>query len=338
MGSWDPTTYAFAPTQYLGSNFSAGSIPSNGQCVEGFDQVGYMMGTSSTLFNQFILQINSTALPDFLKNIFSSILSDIGQDNNDIAQWAPNPFYHFNNATNRNANATELTLVDGGEDLQNIPLYPLIQPQRHVDVIFAVDSSADTNFNWPNGASLVATYQRSLNDTIENGTAFPSIPDVNTFINLGLNTRPTMFGCDASNFTGDAPLIVYLPNAPYIFQSNVSTFDPSYTRAEKIAIIENGYDVATMGNGTLDKEWPTCMACAVLSRSLTRTGTPFPAACNSCFERYCWNGTTDSRAPAGNYTPTYKLSEMKISGASTAVAGVGRWGVVVAVVGGLLLI
>jgi len=93
-----------------------------------------------------------------------------------------------------------------------------------------------------------------------------------------------------------------------------------------------------MGNGTLDKEWPTCMACAVLSRSLTRTGTPFPAACNSCFERYCWNGTTDSRAPAGNYTPTYKLSEMKISGASTAVAGVGRWGVVVAVVGGLLLI
>jgi lysophospholipase len=337
MGSWDPTTYAFAPTQYLGSNFSAGSIPSNEQCVAGFDQVGYIMGTSSTLFNQFILNINSTAIPDFLKNIFTSILSDIGEDNNDIAQWSPNPFYHFNNATNRNANSTELTLVDGGEDLQNIPLYPLIQPQRHVDVIFAVDSSADTNYNWPDGASLVATYERSLNDTIENGTAFPSIPDVNTFLNLGLNTRPTMFGCNASNTTGDAPLIVYLPNAPYIYQSNVSTFDTDYNRTEKIAIIENGYDVATMGNGTLDSQWPTCVACAVLSRSLTRTGTAFPDACNTCFQRYCWNGTTDSRTP-GNYTPTYKLSELKVSGASTAVAGVGRLGVVIAVIGALLLI
>lgn len=322
-GSWDPTTYAFAPTQYLGSNFTGGSIPSNEQCVAGFDQAGYIMGTSSTLFNQFILQINSTAIPDFLRNVFTDILTDIGEDNNDIAQWTPNPFYQFNNASNRNANSRQLTLVDGGEDLQNIPLNPLIQPPRHVDVIFAVDSSADTSFNWPNGTSLVATYERSLNTTIENGTAFPSIPDVNTFVNLGLNTRPTFFGCDARNFTGDAPLLVYLPNAPYIFHSNVSTFDPSYNRSEKIAIIQNGYDVATMGNGTLDAQWPTCVGCAVLSRSLDRTGTPVPAVCNTCFQRYCWNGTTDSRPIAGNYTPAFKLTELKVSAANRGMANAG---------------
>jgi lysophospholipase len=316
MGSWDPTTYAFAPTRYLGSNFSAGSIPSGEQCVGGFDQAGFIMGTSSTLFNQFLLGINSTAIPQTLQTIFTNILQDIGEDNKDIARYQPNPFYHFNNDTNDNANSMQLTLVDGGEDGQNIPLNPLIQPQRHVDVIFAIDSSADTNYNWPNGTSLVATYERSLNSTIENGTAFPAIPDQNTFVNLGLNSRPTFFGCIASNTTGDAPLIVYVPNAPYITQSNVSTFDPSYNNTQRNAIIRNGYDVATLGNGTLDSEWPTCVACAVLSRSFTKTGTPVPDACTTCFNRYCWNGTTDS-TPPGNYTPGYKLNEINITSGAT---------------------
>ncbi|RDL31013.1 Lysophospholipase [Venustampulla echinocandica] len=325
MGSWDPALYAFAPTEYLGSNFSGGSVPDGQKCVRGFDQAGFVMGTSSTLFNQFILQINSSAaagVPTFLRDIFTKILLRVGDANDDIAQYQPNPFYSFNNATNRNSQSKELTLVDGGEDNQNIPLNPLIQPNRNVDVIFAIDSSADTYYTWPNGSSLVWTYRRSLNATIENGTAFPAIPDHNTFVNLGLNTHPTFFGCNASNMTGPAPLIVYIPNAPYIYNSNVSTFDPSYNNTERNAIIENGYDVATMGNGTLDREWPTCMACAVLSRSFTKTGTAVPAACQTCFTRYCWNGQLDSKEPSGNYTPPYKLSELKISSAAPAAVTV----------------
>jgi lysophospholipase len=322
IGSWDPTTYAFAPLRYAGSNFSGGVIPDSEQCIRGFDNVGYVMGTSSTLFNQFLLQLNTTTIPQTLKNLFQDILNGLSEGDNDVAQWQPNPFYGFNNATNRNAQSTELTLVDGGEDNQNIPLYPLIQPQRSVDVIFAVDSSADTNISWPNGASLVATYQRSLNNTIENGTAFPSIPDINTFINLGLNNRPTFFGCNASNITGEAPLIVYIPNAPYITYSNQSTFTLSYNNTFRNLIIENGYDVATQGNGTVDKEWPTCMACAVLSRSFTKTGTTVPDACTTCFDRYCWNGTTDSSTPA-NYEPSFKLAEVSVrSGAGSVFSGV----------------
>lgn len=322
MGSWDPALYAFAPTEYLGSNFSGGSVSKDEKCVRGFDQVGFVMGTSSTLFNQFLLQINSStasAVPSFIKDIFTKILERVGDDNDDIAQYQPNPFYSFNNDTNRNSQSKELTLVDGGEDNQNIPLNPLLQPNRGVDVIFAIDSSADTYYSWPNGSSLVWTYRRSLNNTIENGTAFPAIPDHNTFVNLGLNTHPTFFGCDASNMTGPSPLIVYIPNSPYIYHSNVSTFDPSYNNTERNAIIENGYDVATMGNGTLDKEWPTCMACAVLSRSFTKTGTPVPAACDTCFKRYCWDGKTDPKEPSGNYTPTYQLAEIKVSGAGRAI-------------------
>ncbi|RDL30495.1 Lysophospholipase [Venustampulla echinocandica] len=252
FGSWDPTTYGFAPLRYIGSNFSGGVVLPKTPCVRGFDQVGFIMGTSSSLFNQFILQINSTAMPNAMKNSLTSILERIGSNENDVSLFKPNPFFGYNNSTNDNSHSSQLTLVDGGEDGQNIPLSPLIQPFRALDVIFAVDSSADTGFYWPNGTSLVATYRRSLNATLENGTIFPAIPDQNTFINLGLNNRPSFFGCNASNLTGEAPLIVYVPNAPYIIQSNFSTFKPDYSNVERNLMIQNGYDIATMGNGTMD--------------------------------------------------------------------------------------
>ena len=315
LGTFDPTTFGFVPLEYLGSKFSGGVLPNNEQCVRGFDNAGFVMGTSSSLFNQLILQINSTSIPGVLKDALTKVLNDVGQDNNDIAEYYPNPFYGYHNSTSLNYNSTSLTLVDGGEDLQNIPLHPLIQPTRHVDVIFAVDSSADTDYHWPNGTSLVATYQRSLNTSgIQNGTAFPHVPDQNTFVNLGLNTRPTFFGCNASNMTGPSPLIVYIPNSPYVYLSNVSTFDLSYNNSERNAIVANGYDVATMANGTADAQWPTCVGCAILSRSLERTGTTVPEVCNQCFSRYCWDGTVNSTTPA-QYAPHTSLTPVKVTSA-----------------------
>jgi lysophospholipase len=321
MGSWDPTTYGFAPTRYLGTNFSAGVALEAESCVRGFDQIGYVMGTSSSLFNQFILQLNSTGLSGVLLTAAMSALSNLNESENDIAPYQPNPFYHFNNDTNRNAFSKQLTLVDGGEDLQNIPLSPLIQPFRAVDVIFAVDASADTTYGWPNGTSLVTTYQRSLNNIIENGTSFPAIPDQNTFVNQGLNERPSFFGCDVNNTTHPAPLIVYVPNAPYITLSNISTFDLSINNTQRNTIIQNGYDVATMSNGTLDSQWQTCLACAVLSRSFTKTDTTVPVACTECFNRYCWNGSLNSTAPSTNYNPTFLGQEVSISSGASSMPG-----------------
>ncbi|KAF1982132.1 lysophospholipase Plb1 [Aulographum hederae CBS 113979] len=328
IGSWDPTVFGFAPMRYVGSNFSGGALPANQDCISGFDNAGYVMGTSSSLFNQALLMLNTSSSDSgVLRDALTAVLSNIGEDSNDIADWSPNPFYHYNNDSNPNAASKRLTLVDGGEDLQNIPLYPVIQPERHVDVIFAIDSSADTvlpdgtTTGWPNGTSLVATYQRSLNPTIENGTAFPAVPDQNTFINLGLNHRPTFFGCDSSNQTGDHPLVVYLPNAPYVYNTNFSTFDPVYNISERNAAIMNGYDVATMGNGTVDSMWPTCVGCAILSRSLERTGTQVPDVCNMCFERYCWNGTIASELPNPPYNPSLILEDQAVDVTSGAAAG-----------------
>ncbi|KAI4204758.1 MAG: hypothetical protein LQ348_001233 [Seirophora lacunosa] len=313
FGSWDPTTFGFVPVEFLGSNFSNGLLASSEDCVRGFDNSGFIMGTSSSLFNQFLLNLNNTDIPNFARSFIANVLESIGQDNNDIADYSPNPFYGYNNLTSRNAQSSRLTLVDGGEDLQNIPLQPLIQPNRHVDVIFAVDSSADTSNSWPNGTALIATYERTLDPSgIANGTSFPYVPDTESFVNLGLNRRPTFFGCNSSNTSSVTPLVVYLPNSPYVFQSNISTFTPSYSIDTRNAIVQNGYDVVTMANGTVDPQWPVCVGCAILSRSLERTETDVPDACSQCFQRYCWDGTTNSTA-AAPYEPA--LRDEAISGA-----------------------
>jgi lysophospholipase len=58
-------------------------------------------------------------------------------------------------------------------------------------------------------------------------------------------------------------------------------------------MILNGYNVATQANSTREgaSDWPTCVACAVLSRSMERNGEQTPEACQKCFSQYCWDGS-----------------------------------------------
>ncbi|CAK7230681.1 Lysophospholipase 1 [Sporothrix bragantina] len=318
MGSYDPGTAAFAPLRYVGSAFKNGTLPNDKSCMGNVDNVGFVVGTSSSLFNQAFLQISKVeGVPDFLIAAINATLAGLSNGEEDIASW-PNPFYRYGNAS-LNSNSTVLTLVDGGEDLQNIPLHPLILSYREVDVIIAVDSSADTNSHWPNGTSMVATYQRSVDasSTNSSSTEFPTVPDQNTFVNLGLNTRPSFFGCNAT----DGPLVVYLPNAPYSFLSNVSTFDLEYTNEERDQIVQNGYNVATMGNASIagDSKWPACLSCAILERSFNRTKTQLPDICVDCFSRYCWNGTVNSTVPAA-YEPTLAINDQQASSTSSGTS------------------
>ena len=278
----------------------------------------FVMGTSSSLLNQLLLQVNTTSIPQFAKDFVNKILSAISDSKNDIAEYQSNPFYGYHNSSSKVARKRSLTLVDGGEDNENIPFHPLIQPHRHVDVIFAIDSSADTQYNWPNGSSLVATYERSVNSVgnLANGTSFPAVPGTNSMVNLGLNTHPTFFGCNSSNTTNITPLIVYIPNYPYVYPSNVSTFDPSYNVSQRDGIVENGYNVATMGNGSANATWPTCVGCAIISRSLERTNTPVPEVCTLCFQHFCWDGSLNSTHASTPYEPSTKVGpESKKSGA-----------------------
>ncbi|KAA8901927.1 lysophospholipase [Sphaerosporella brunnea] len=343
FGSFDPTVFAFTPLEYLGTNMTKG-VPVEGDvCIRGFDNAGYVMGTSSSLFNQILLNLNSSGLQGVSLELAQSVLTGLSTADYDIADYAPNPFFGINPNSNPSSNTRNLTLVDGGEDLQNIPLHPLIQPSRKVDVIFAFDNSADTlnhdgsTSNWPNGTAMVATYERALDSEISNGTLFPHIPDVNTFVNLGLNRRPTFFGCDGANITashpGSAipPLVVYMPNSPWTYKSNISTFTMSYSHAERDNMIQNGFNIASQGNGTQTDNWPACIGCAIVHRQQERTGATQSAQCKQCFAEYCWNGTLKSEVP-----PQYDPKPYIQSGAAKYLAR-GYLSVFVAVIVAALL-
>ena len=64
-----------------------------------------------------------------------------------------------------------------------------------------------------------------------------------SFVNLGLNSRPSFFGCNASNFTGYSrtpPLIIYFPHTGWTAYTNFSTFTLEYTPDQVAAYIQNG--------------------------------------------------------------------------------------------------
>ncbi|KAG2733477.1 hypothetical protein G9P44_003002 [Scheffersomyces stipitis] len=315
LGTWDPSLYQFTDVKYLGTKVKDGK-PVNDTCIGGFDNAGFIMGTSSSLFNQFILQINTTDLSSAIKSIISSILSKVSKDEDDIAIYKPNPFEGTDDGTVSSiSDNSTLYLCDGGEDLQNVPLAPLLQPDRNVDVIFAYDNSADTLEFWPDGASIIATYQRQFLPQ-GNGTLFPYVPDNKSMINLNLTARPTFFGCDVRNLTSllnssatsakgdifDTPLVVYTANRPFSYWSNTSTFQMSYEEHEKIGMIKNGFEVASRYNNTIDTEWPACVGCAIIRRSQERLGIEQSEQCKQCFERYCWNGDIDTKEPGFNFT------------------------------------
>lgn len=340
MGSWDPSLYQFSDVKYIGTHANDGES-TNDTCIAGFDNAGYVMGTSSSLFNQFVLQINTTSLSSTIKDLITNLLDKVSHAEDDVAVYKPNPFYGTDEAEVKSIVKNDtLYLVDGGEDLQNIPLYPLLQPQRKLDVIFAYDNSADTDESWPNGASLVATYERQFLDQ-GNGTIFPYVPDVNTFRNLNLTTRPTFFGCDAKNLTSlisldnttlknsvfDSPLIVYTANRPFSYWSNTSTFKMDYEDKEKKGIIRNGYEAASRLNQTLDKEWAACVGCAIIRREQERNGIEQSDQCKSCFERYCWNGDLDTEdKPGVNFTNTGQTDgDNQVSGGVSLLFGENKF-------------
>jgi lysophospholipase len=89
-----------------------------------------------------------------------------------------------------------LQLTDGGLAGENIPLGSQLVKARGLEVILAIDGSADTDQNWANGTSLFATQERAR--LLPPGTIdMPPLPaDLNAFSQGGHQTRPTFFGCE----------------------------------------------------------------------------------------------------------------------------------------------
>lgn len=318
FGSYDPDVSAFVPIDILGTNLANGvSAEQNDQCTYGFDNFGWVVGTSSTLFNALFNMLITSDGDSIIKQALQDILGAISQEQNDVSVL-PNPFrgYRQNDPNVTVSRLQNITLVDGGEDNQNVPINTLLLPQREMDLILAVDNSADTT-DWPNGTSLHETFLRYKNNAQYNSIPMPIIPSPETFINRGLNTRPTFFGCNATSQndviniqSGSnaslAPIIAYIPNYPYSSLSNTSTFQLQYENASAQIMIDNSVDVATMGGLTdanSDIYWPTCLACAALDRGLERSNTPRPEVCTKCLQSYCWDGVSNDTQPSSVYSP-----------------------------------
>lgn len=329
LGSWDPSLRSFTNTEYMGSFVDNGTNSSQ-KCYANFDNAGYVMGTSSSLFNAVIFNLPSSnsLLSSAINSALTSVLNLVSSKEIDIATYYPNPFSEtdYGDVKTISQNDT-LYLCDGGEDGQNVPFYPLIQTPRGVDLIIAFDNSADTDENWPNGTSIIDTYQRQFTDQGK-GSPFPYVPPVDEMAKL--TNKPVFFGCDAANMSDiidyhgdkdlnvtDIPLIIQVFNTRESYNSNTSTYKMSYDSDEVLGIIQNGFEVTTRKNLTDDSDWAKCVGCAAIRRTQERLGETQSDECKSCFESYCWTGGKEGAASSQAPLPS---SSTSASGSATAGA------------------
>ena len=274
FGSFDAGVNAFTPTQYLGTSLSNGK-PTKATCETNYDNLGFILGTSSDVFNELCTTFPAIAsTPGLIATLASLINQTHALTFMDEYAIYPNPFYQYSHSSLVSAQKT-LTLVDGGESHQNNPLFPFLQPSRSIDVILVNDNSADTSTNFPDGSELYQTYQQAQ---LAGLTKMPVIPPSSVFVSKGYNIRPTFFGCnDPSKIT-----IIYLPNHNYTFPSGESTAKLQYSPSETDGMIKNGVQVATYGGNAT---FPECLGCAIVKK----TGATLPAACTQCFADFCYN-------------------------------------------------
>ncbi|KAF4630652.1 hypothetical protein G7Y89_g7491 [Cudoniella acicularis] len=247
FGSWDSDLSAFMQTSYLGTSMKNG-IPTTSLCTKDYDNLGFIAATSSNIWSTLCLSVpvpenSSSSLADTLAAIVDEAHEITTSD--EYARY-PNPFYEYQSSTQVPNSANDITaqevlsLVDGGQALQNNPVFPFLQPARNVSVLLVNDNSDDTSDIWPNGTEILTTYVQSFNHNL---TRMPYIPPVATFLSQGLNKRATFFGCnDTSKVT-----IVYLPNYNFTYDSNKSTAQLIYSESESESMVQNGGEIATQG-------------------------------------------------------------------------------------------
>ncbi len=122
FGSWDTGVAAFTDTSFLGSSLSNGSPTKAGSCIMNYDNLGYVLGSSSNLFNEACISETSPGLTSSSFSDLATILEKVHSlALRDEYAVYPNPFYQ-RPASSLVASEQSLYLVDGGETLQNNPI------------------------------------------------------------------------------------------------------------------------------------------------------------------------------------------------------------------------
>jgi lysophospholipase len=319
IGAWSSGEWsgpgAFFPIKYLGTKMADGKPVDD--CVVGFDRATYMLGVAADAVNFWLIEAYSNGtLGNFAKRSVDSSLerretADLLVEaveslqklftkyfnytlTEDVYTTMPNPFALSSSTTNDDKPPANLTLLDGSEAGQSLPLWTQIQPARNPEFVIAWDGDQDAQpYAWSNGSNMYNSYIYATNHSIP----FPIVPPVTTFINRNYTFKPTFFGCDAElTNTNDTsgPIVLYLPNAPYSSYTNFTWYQDTFTDEQMAVILTNGFNYVTQGNSTLDQEWPECLGCAAIDRSLSKLGIERTEQCQRCMKKYCWDGVEDN--------------------------------------------
>ncbi|RDB16981.1 Lysophospholipase 1 [Hypsizygus marmoreus] len=309
FASYDPSLSVGMNLTYAGTHLSNGKPENGSACVTGFDQAGFIMGTSASLFNQLFDFARNTISSfsktdgDGLLYVLSRQLREVRTRADDVANW-PNPFNGLKNSTFQDSDKTWLELLDGSSNQENVPYSPLFVNARGLDVIVTIEGSADDSVNnWPNGTGLLFTALRQSTILRASHQQFPPIPQTpDAFIQTGVNSRPTFFGCDPKQSPPEYPLVIYLPNSPPINGddpvTNTQTFTLTYTRKHVSLFLSQVHNNIISGftpnANTPDPNFGTCLQCAAIDRArlkVNTTSSPIPrsAICTQCFQQYCYD-------------------------------------------------
>jgi len=287
FGSWDDGVASFTQTHFLGTVLNNGGTYPPGQCMTNYDNLGYILGTSSNILAFVCAKYwvdKWEALHAKLRTAFAKLVdrADIKGHINDEYALFRNPFYQWANA-GQLKDEKSLYLVDGAGSFQNVPLHPLLQPARNVDVIIAGDNSvneeenidgADHKDSYPNGLDMYNTYQQSLVNGLDR---MPYIPEPSVFLAQNLTKRPVFFGC----WIEKVVTIVWLPNMEYTHATGMATETLRVSKGDTDKYIENGVQIATRGG---DKGWAECLGCVMMKKM----GSQLPEGCDRCWQEYCY--------------------------------------------------
>ncbi|KAG5716751.1 Lysophospholipase 3 [Termitomyces sp. T112] len=306
LASYDPNLSAGMNLSRAGTHLSNGKAVNGSACVTGFDQAGFIMGSSASLFNQ-ILDFARNTISEFSQSdgaailyVLSRQLKEVRTRADDVANW-PNPFNGIKNTTFQDSDEEWLELIDGASNQENIPYGPLFVRERGLDVIVTIEGSSDDPINnWPNGTGPLFSAKRQSTILRSSHQQFPPIPqDAQSFVDTGVNARATFFGCDPTQSPPEYPLVIYLPNAPPINGddpvTNTATFTLSYTRKHQEIFLSQVHTNTISGftpNANIpDPNFGTCLQCAAIDRGRFKV-TPNiarSAICKQCFQQYCFD-------------------------------------------------
>ncbi|CAH7670781.1 lysophospholipase catalytic domain-containing protein [Phakopsora pachyrhizi] len=309
FGVTHPTLKAFIPMEYLGTHLVAGKPTGEHTCVNGFDNAGFVITASSNVLSQpGATNVDFFSLKSLIKTTYDKLTKHILDE-----AIIPNPFYLLGLGLGRSSGypdqtEPELYLADGGWGGEVVPFWPLLQAERKIDTIIAIDyeSDSDSMFKggYTEGMGLYRTYLKSQRLDYEN-ISFPKlIPEPKNFSKNGLNKKPSFFGC----YEPKTPLIVYLPNYYVVANTRMATLKTEYTAKEINGFFRNSFAITAqtkseyMVDDNLSDDlrllfdragpigqfkWKTCLACAMISRQLYRNNIDFTSQCKQCFDYYC---------------------------------------------------